>query len=287
MANIVPHLWFDNQAHEAAEFYTSLFPESEITLVNTISETPSGDVETLTFTIMGRRFMAISAGPYFKLNPSISVTAVLEEHLIEPIWERLAAHGNTLMPLDSYPFSSTYGWVQDRFGLSWQLMSNDIGRQNIDPITVSLMFCGENYLRAEEAVNHYLSIFEHAELNRLQKDGDNQVLFSSFTLENQQFSAMDSGLEHDFTFNEAFSLMVECDSQEEIDHYFVNLSAVKNAEQCGWVKDDYGVSWQIVPRQMNELLQHGTQQQRDRVTQAMLKMKKINLSKLLEAYQDD
>ena len=287
MAHIVPHLWFDTQAHEAAEFYTSLFQESAITQVNTISNTPSGEVETLTFTIMGHTFMAISAGPYFKLNPSISVTTVLEEDLIEPIWNRLAAHGNVLMPLDSYPFSSTYGWLQDRYGLSWQLMSNDTGRQNIDPITVSMLFCGENFLRAEEAVNHYLSIFDHAELNRMQKDGVNRVLFSSFILENQQFSVVDSGLVHDFAFNEAFSIMVECDSQEEIDHYFDKLSAEKDAEQCGWVKDAYGVSWQIVPRQMNELLQHGTQQQRDRVTQAMLKMKKINLSKLIDAYEDD
>ncbi len=161
MQNITPHLWFDKEAKEAAEFYVSVFSEgakrfggkgdSKITHVSTIHNTPSGDCDIVSFELNGQPFMAISAGPVFK-------------------------------------------------------------------------------------------------------------------------------------FNEAISLLIPCESQKEIDYYWEKLSADSKAEQCGWLKDKYGLSWQIWPTAMGEMMKNGTREQIDRVTQAFLPMKKFDIAKLQKAY---
>jgi len=148
---IVPHLWFDTQAKEAANFYCSVFPDSNITHISTIHNTPSGDCDIVSFTLGGQPFMAISAGPLFK-------------------------------------------------------------------------------------------------------------------------------------FNESISFMVYCETQEEIDYYWEKLSAIPEAEQCGWLKDKFGLSWQIVPSVMDQMMQDASPERVARVTQAFLKMKKFNISVLQDAY---
>lgn len=148
---IVPHLWFDKEAKEAAEFYTSVFSNSKIISASTLQGTPGGDTDVVSFELSGQPFMAISAGPLFK-------------------------------------------------------------------------------------------------------------------------------------FNEAISFIVKCEDQAEIDYYWEKLSAVPESEQCGWLKDKYGVSWQIVPTAMDEMMKNGTQEQIGRVTQAFLQMKKFDIAKLQEAY---
>jgi predicted 3-demethylubiquinone-9 3-methyltransferase (glyoxalase superfamily) len=104
-------------------------------------------------------------------------------------------------------------------------------------------------------------------------------------LENQWFAAMDSAREHKFNFNEAISLMIYCDTQAEIDDYWEQLSAVPEAEQCGWLKDRYGVSWIILPTVMDEMMSQGTPEQIQRVTEAFLAMKKFDLERLKQAYE--
>jgi predicted 3-demethylubiquinone-9 3-methyltransferase (glyoxalase superfamily) len=151
MQRIVPHLWYDKEAKEAAEFYASVFPGSKITNVTTLHDTPSGDTDIVSFELFGQPFMAISAGPLFK-------------------------------------------------------------------------------------------------------------------------------------FNESISFMVYCETQEEIDSYWEKLSADPEAEQCGWLKDKYGLSWQIVTKRMDELLESGTEEQVARVTQAFLPMKKLDIAELEKAY---
>lgn len=150
-SRIVPHLWFDREAKEAAEFYCSVFPDSRVTHVTTLHDTPSGDCDVVSFTLSGQPFMAISAGPMFK-------------------------------------------------------------------------------------------------------------------------------------FNESVSFMVNCDSQEEIDYYWERLSAVPQAEQCGWLKDQYGLSWQIVPAELDEMMRNDDPRTIARVTQAFLPMKKFDLAALRRAY---
>jgi predicted 3-demethylubiquinone-9 3-methyltransferase (glyoxalase superfamily) len=148
---ITPHLWFDKEAKQAAEFYTSIFPDSRITDVTTLRDTPAGDCDVVSFELSGQPFMAISAGPLFK-------------------------------------------------------------------------------------------------------------------------------------FNESISFMVYCDTQEEIDYFWGKLSAVPQAEQCGWLKDKFGLSWQIVPTVLDEMLKDG--KKRARVTEAFLKMKKFNIAELRKAYEE-
>ncbi|WP_438447026.1 VOC family protein [Gorillibacterium sp. sgz5001074] len=296
---IVPHLWYDQEAKEAAELYTSIFPDSRITHVATLRDTPSGDSEIVSFEIWGQKFQAISAGPHFKLNPSISFTVYFdpsrvqdsEEKLITA-WNRLSEGGMALMPLDKYPFSERYGWIQDRYGLSWQLTLAGPDRGDRPAVVTSLLFVGDQCGRAEEAMQFYKSVFRNSKQGMIARypagmepDREGTVMFSEFMLEQQWFTAMDSAHEHRFQFNEAVSLMVYCDSQEEIDAYWEKLSAVPEAEQCGWLKDRFGVSWQIVPREMNEMMSKGTPEQLERVTQAFLQMKKFNLAELRQAYK--
>ena len=152
MKQITPHLWFDKQAKEAAEFYVSIFPDSKITHVSTLKNTPSGDCDVVSFTLNGQPFMAISAGPLFK-------------------------------------------------------------------------------------------------------------------------------------FNEAISFIIPCETQEEIDYYWAKLAADPNAGQCGWLKDKFGLSWQVTPAILGDLMGSGDGVRTARVVQAFLKMKKFDIAALRRAYE--
>ncbi len=296
---IVPHLWFDKQAKEAAELYTSLFPESRITNVTTLHDTPSGDTDAVSLRIWGCRFQAISAGPLFRFNPSISFMVNFDPSRdkdartrLDSVWGKLGDGGKVLMPIDKYPFSERYGWVQDRYGLSWQLILTNPEGEERPPIVPFFMFVGDLAGRAEEASDFYLSVFKDTSRGAIARypagmdpEKEGTVMFTDFTLEGQWFAALDSAHEHNFAFNEAISLIVNCKDQEEIDYFWEKLSAVPGAEQCGWLKDKYGVSWQIVPTAMDEMMSKGTPEQIDRVTQTFLPMKKLDLSKLKEAFE--
>ena len=298
---IAPHLWFDKEAKEAAEFYCSLFPASKIKNSTTIHNTPSGDCDIVSFNLWGQPFMAISAGPFFRFNPSVSFMVnfdpskdgAAEQHL-NSVWEKLSEGGSALMPLDEYPFSKRYGWVKDKYGLSWQLMlSNPDGEQR--PFIVpSLLFTENVWGKAEEASEFYISVFKNAKRGGIHKypagmepDKEGTVMFTDFMIENQWFAAMDSAREHGYAFNEAVSFMILCDTQDEIDYYWEKLSAFPESEQCGWCKDKYGLSWQVSPTVMNEMLTKGTREQVDRLTQAFLKMKKFNIEGLKRAYKGE
>ena len=302
MQKITPHLWFDKGAKEAAELYASLIPDSRIKNVTTLHNTPSGDCDVVSFDLAGQPFMAISAGPLFKFNPSISFHLKCEaKDDVDALWERLAPGGRILMPLDAYPFSERFGWLQDKYGLSWQVIF--VGEAvKVQRVTPALMFVGNVSGKAEEAINLYASIFKNSpgaakasaetKVTVFARYGKGQnpekegtVQYASFTLFGQEFAAMDSAGEHDFAFNEAISLIVPCETQEEIDYFWEKLSADPNAGQCGWLKDKYGLSWQITPTLMSEMMASGDQQKIGRVTQAFLKMKKFDIDALQRAYE--
>ncbi len=301
MQKIIPHLWFDKEAKEAAEFYTSAFPDAKINSIRTIHDTPSGDCDIVSFELAGYWFMSISAGPYFKLNPSISFfvnfdPSVMEnpEAQLDELWAKLAEGGKALMPLQEYPFSKRYGWIQDKYGVSWQLMLTDPKGEPRPFIIPSLMFVKNNYGKAEEATDFYLSIFKNARRGQIARypagmepDKEGAIMFTDFMLEGQWFAAMESAHAHEFNFNEAISLIVKCDTQAEIDYYWEKLSAVPESEQCGWLKDKYGLSWQITPTAMDEMMNSGDQAAVDRVTKAFLQMKKFDIAQLQEAYKGE
>jgi predicted 3-demethylubiquinone-9 3-methyltransferase (glyoxalase superfamily) len=292
MQKITPHLWFDTKAVEAAEFYSSTLPDSKVTNVTTIQDTPSGDTDVVSFELMGLPFMAISAGPLFTFTPAVSflISCTTKEE-VDTLWARLAEGGTALMPLESYPFSERYGWTEDRYGLSWQIMF--VGEeQRGQRITPTLMFTGEVCGKAEEAISFYASVFPDSKVGPILRYGQDEdpddegtIKHASFLLEGEEFAAMDSAHGHNFGFNEAISFLVSCETQEEIDHYWDSLSAVPEAEQCGWLKDRYGLSWQVVPSAMDEMMRTGTKEQLARVTEAFLKMKKFDIAELRRAYE--
>jgi predicted 3-demethylubiquinone-9 3-methyltransferase (glyoxalase superfamily) len=291
-SRIVPHLWFDKEAKPAAELYTSLVPGSKVTNVTTLRDTPSGDCDVVSFHLSGQPFMAISAGPLFKFNPSISFHVKFQtKDEVDAMWKRLSPDGKVLMELGAYPWSERYGWLQDRYGLSWQILYAGSGpiSQRIIP---AFLFVGQVCGKAEEAVNFYASVFPNAKANVVARYGkgdaperEGTVGYASLVLDGMEFGAMDSARQHDFGFNEAISLIVKCDDQAEIDHYWGKLSHDPKAEQCGWLRDKYGVSWQVTPRRMDEMMRSATPEQMARVTQAFLKMKKFHLAELERAYQ--
>jgi predicted 3-demethylubiquinone-9 3-methyltransferase (glyoxalase superfamily) len=295
---IIPHLWFDKEAKAAANFYCSVFPEARITSSMTLHDTPSGNCDVVSFTLCGQPFAAISAGPLFKFNPSVSFILNFDpakdkqaRENLDALWAKLSQGGTALMPLQRYPFSEHYGWVQDKYGLSWQLILSNTAGEERPFITPSLMFVGAVCGKAEEASNFYLSVFGNSKRGTMARypagmepDKEGTIMFTDFMLLGQWFAAMDSAHRHDFAFNEAVSFMVYCDTQEEIDYYWDKLSAVPEAEQCGWLKDKYGLSWQIVPAVMNKILQDQDPERLNRVTQAFLQMKKFDLAALQGAY---
>jgi predicted 3-demethylubiquinone-9 3-methyltransferase (glyoxalase superfamily) len=303
MQKIVPHLWYDKEAVEAANFYVSTFGRnSKVNSVNTIHGTPSGDCDIVSFNILGYELASISAGPYFQMNPSISMMVNFDPSKdpeartrIDEIWAKLSEGGKALMPLDKYPFSERYGWIQDKYGFSWQLIftkpeglpaeaSAKAGEDR--PVMLpSLLFITETCDKAEEATNFYMSLFKNSKRGAIARypagmepNKEGSLMFTDFTLEDHWFVAMDSSAQmHQFKFNEGISLMINCKDQAEIDFFWEKLSAVPESEQCGWVKDKYGVSWQIIPENMGDLINS------DAGMQAMMKMKKINIEELKKA----
>jgi len=275
---IYPCLWFDGKAKEAAEFYCSVFNDSVITDENPI---------VVAFESTGQKFMCLNGGPQFNFNPSISFFVVCEtEAEIDKAWKRLWEGGSALMPLDKYEWSAKYGWLQDRFGVNWQLSFGkleDVG-QKFTPV---LMFTGDQNGKAEQAFQFYTSVFDNSSVRGVLRysKGENEVegavKHAQFSLGKHVFMAMDSSLSHHFNFSEAISFVVECETQQEIDYYWNKLSAVPEAEQCGWLKDQFGVSWQIVPNILGKLMSDPSKS--ERVIQAFLQMKKFEIDKLIIA----
>lgn len=273
--SIYPCLWFNGQARAAAEFYCSVFKNSKIT-------TDSGIV--VTFESSGQKFMCLNGGPKFTPNPTTSFFVVCEtEKEVDDAWKKLLQGGSELMPLDKYDWSEKYGWVQDKFGINWQLAYGklqDVG-QKFSP---TLMFSGTQHGNAEQAVKFYTSVFDDSSVTGILKytanDGDIEgtVKHAQFKLGKHVFMAIDSSTHHGSGFSEAISFVVECKTQKEIDYYWEKLSAVPEAEQCGWLKDKFDVSWQIVPSILEELMKDP--EKAPRVTQAFMKMKKFDIEKL-------
>jgi predicted 3-demethylubiquinone-9 3-methyltransferase (glyoxalase superfamily) len=288
---ITPNLWFDGNAKEAVDFYMSAFANSKV--VDTLYYPTEGLADfqkefagkelTIDFELTGHRFTAINAGPDFSFNPSVSFMVNFDpsqddqarEHLDE-LWNKLIDGGSALMELDEYPYSKRYGWVKDRYGLTWQLILTDPKGEPRPFIIPSLMFGKENTNRAEEAMQFYTSVFKDAKIGEIARYQEatgpakqGSVMFADVMLAGQWFAAMDSGEEQDFTFNEAVSFLISCKDQAEIDYYWEKLSNDPEAEVCGWCKDQFGLSWQVAPENVGELMKNPSNFAK------MMQMKKI------------
>src|SRR5438105_2728300 len=186
MQKISPHLWFDKEAIEASELYTSIFKDSRIRNTTTLHNTPSGSVDLVTIELSGQEFRLISAGPLFKFNPSISfLVACKTKDEVDALWKRLSERGAALMELGEYPFSERYGWTQDRYGLSWQVMFAG-GREIKQRITPMLMFVGDVYGKAEEAIHFYASVFQKSKVGDILRHEEGTIKHAALTLEGQE-----------------------------------------------------------------------------------------------------
>jgi predicted 3-demethylubiquinone-9 3-methyltransferase (glyoxalase superfamily) len=296
---IIPSLWFDTQAQEAVKLYTGVFGNSRVKektyatkAAEAVSGVKAGSLLTYLFELEGQSFLALNGGPLFKFTPAISFLVMCKTiKEVDETWEKLAAGGRALMELGKYAFSERYGWTADKYGLNWQIMYAG-ARPFTQKIIPTLMFTRKQVGKAEEAIRFYMSLFHDAAIGDIMRypEGSNRdeawtIQHASFTLEGEAFAAMDSGQAHDFNFNEAISFIVECQDQEEIDYYWEKLLAGGGEESvCGWLKDKYGVSWQVSPTILDEMLQDRDRVKVEAVTAAFLEMKKFDIETLRKAF---
>lgn len=293
MPQIIPHLWFDHQVQEAVALYSAHLPHSKINFVTKLDGTPSGDVAVLDFTLMQKPFQAINGGPYFTFNEAISLMVGLPTaEAVENLYKILSPGGQVLMPLQEYPFSERYAWFTDCYGLHWQLMVDTAQdeRRHLRPV---LLFGAHQCGLAEAAMNYYATVFPEAQKGAISyyAPGEAQspsakINYAELRIGDFDLVLMDHGYGGANSFNEAISFIVLCKNQAEIDAYWDQLSHDPNAEQCGWLKDRFGVSWQIVPENMQFYMQ-GPKEAVARVTEAFLGMKKFDLRALEAAYRGE
>jgi predicted 3-demethylubiquinone-9 3-methyltransferase (glyoxalase superfamily) len=296
---VAPCLWFDDQAEEAAKFYTATFPDSSITAVSRYPDTfdnpgdkPRGSVMTVELELAGTPFTALNGGPHFTINPTISFfwhARSVEE--TEGIAAALADGGSYLMELGEYPWSARYAWVQDRFGVSWQVMTAEEAREGA-VVVPCLMFTGDVHGRAEEALRLYVDAFPGGTIEALERytaeEGpEGTIKHGRASLGSQRLVTMDSHLEHGARFSEAVSLQVLCRDQDEVDYFWAKLSDGGEEGPCGWLKDRFGVSWQVVPTSFIEMVKSGEAggPGYERAFQAMLAMKKLDIAALEAAFE--
>lgn len=275
---LYPCLWFDNCAKEASLFYGQVFGNFSLDYENQFM---------VNFRMHGQTFMAMNGGPQFRPNPSISFFVLFETASeVEMAWNKLIKGGKILMPLDTYDWSQKYGWLQDSYGVNWQLALGkfeDVGQK----FAPCLMFTEEQAGKAEKAIHFYTSVFKNSSIKGIlhydKNNGDREdfVKHAQFNLGSQVFMAMDSSLEHGFAFSEGVSLVIECQDQAEIDYFWKHLTDGGTEVQCGWLKDRFGVSWQVIPAILKDLMSQPDKS--EKVVQAFLKMKKFEIQKLLDA----
>ncbi len=294
MQKITPCLWFNQNAEEAVQFYSSAFKNSKTLNTTRYGEAgseasgqPQGSVMTVTFELEGQEFTALNGGPHFKFTPAVSFFVNCEnEQGIDELWAKLSAGGSVLMGLDKYPFSKKFGWVQDKYGVSWQMTLTG-QKTKISPF---LLFVGEQNGKAEEAMTFYTSLFENSGITKVvpygagQGEKEGNVQHAVFSLGGQELMAMESGRDHRFAFTPAISLFVKCETQAEVDRLWNGFTEHGEAGQCGWLTDAYGVSWQIVPKVLPEMLLDRNPRKSETVMRAMVQMNKLDIDTLKQAY---
>lgn len=283
MQPIIPHLWYNTEAKEAVAFYVDLFG-GKIDWTYTITDTPSGDSDLIQFQLGDMTLAAISAGPYFKLNESMSLMVnVADKDEVTRLYQALSEGGHILMPLGEYPFSPYYVWLEDRFGLSWQLSyAPDLDKPY--QFDICLLFSQDQVGLAQPMLNYYKDKLPQASVGQLSYYGEGEAAveaaklnYAELLVAGQKLIVMDHGYGGEASFNEAFSLMVYVDSQDELNFYYDLLSAVPEAEMCGWVKDQFGISWQIVPRILMEAYDTASPEQIKAVNAAVMTMKRLDI----------
>ncbi len=274
---ITPCLWFDSNSKAAAEFYITIFPNSKV-------HQDTGIV--CSFDLMGTKLIGLNGGPKYKVNKAVSYFVYCGKEVnIDQLYSSLKEGGEVLFPLDKYDWSPRYAWVKDKFGVNWQLDVEPIN--NKQKIVPCLLFSNSKRTKVKDAMLHYTSIFKESrslmEYPFPPQAGIPQgtLLFGQIKLGDFILNLM-SGTDNeseDFTCGNSF--VIECDTQKEIDFYWDKLGEAGAYSMCGWLEDEYGVSWQIVPSILPKLLSDPLKG--PRVIQAFLKMRKFDIAALENA----
>ncbi|GAA4754447.1 VOC family protein [Gordonia alkaliphila] len=276
MQKIVPNIWCDGNAEEVAAFYASVLPNTTGRVqarypsdgLPEFQQEMAGKPLTVEVLIGDYQVVLINAGPEFPPNPSISLMLSFDPAqdpdavvALDRVWAGLSDGGEVLMELGEYPFSPRYGWVRDRYGVGWQVFESPDGSPPRPFVMPLLLFGGAAQNQAGPAIALYTWLFDDAEVGvRVDYESAEgpvsagSVRYADFTLSGEWLAAMDSALPHDFSFTCGVSLQVNCADQAEIDRYWESLSAVPEAEQCGWCADRFGVSWQVVPADLESAM---------------------------------
>jgi len=276
---LYPCLTIKGKIEEAADYYVRTFGDGKIESVPPY---------VIQLELSGQKLMLLNEGPQSTPNPAISLMVIGETaDETEQYWNNLLEGGQVLMPLDQYDWSPKYGWIQDKYGVSWQLYTGN-KQDTPQKFCPTLMFTGPNVGKVNEAIHFYTKVLQPASiqgvLNYSEEDGDQRdlVKHAQFVLKDFVMMAMDSSYPHGFHFNDSISFVVECETQAEIDTYWEQLTANGGKEiACGWLTDRYGVSWQIVPKMWSALMKD--QERAPRAMQALMKMKKLIIADLENA----
>lgn len=297
MKTIIPYLWCSRNAEELVQFYTQIFPQAQAGKKTyytpasaKVSGMKEGELLTYQFRLLDQEFVALNGGDLFKFSPAVSLTVSLEsDEQIHSLWEKLLEGGSVLMPLQEYPFSKKYGWLQDQFGVSWQLRKSEEPQESISP---SLLFVGEKYGKAEEAAKHYADIFKDqgqildlGPFSEKGPDPEGEMTYALLKLRDRYFTLMDGPGEHNFDFTGAISFLVDCEDQAEIDYFWSALSEGGEELPCGWVKDRYGVHWQVFSLSTEKFFEPQGSAAAEKALEAMYEMKKIILADIRNAYE--
>lgn len=286
MKSISVCLWFDHQAEEAAEYYKTVFSNFTIGQIARYSEAGAevsgqkkGSVMTVGFQMENLEVLGLNGGPQFKFSPALSFFVSCEnEAEIDEKWKKLSKGGTVRFGFDKYPWAEKYGWTADRFGVEWQLMLAP-RPQKIAP---SFLFVDSLFGKGEEAIHFYTGLFPNSRIDNLVRDEElKTIMHCAFQLNGQNFTLMEGKGKHGHAFNEATSLVVYCENQDEIDRYWNKLSEGGSESQCGWLKDKYGVSWQIVPTILADLMADPARA--EKTMNSMLKMSKLDIATLIAA----
>jgi predicted 3-demethylubiquinone-9 3-methyltransferase (glyoxalase superfamily) len=276
---ITPCLWFNNQAKDAAALYCSVFEDAKITAQSPI---------VTGITVAGQNVTLLDGGPMYQPNPSISFYYTCEkEEEFDRIWDAFSKEGNMMMPANKYPWAEKYGWITDKFGVSWQLAVGSMGDVG-QKITPCMLFTGEQYGRAEEAIAHYASVFKNTNIDGILRydanelpDQEGKIKHAQISINGNKFMLMESARNHHFSFSEGVSLTIHCENQEEIDYYWERLTEGGEESMCGWLKDKFGVSWQIVPVMLSRIMSDPAKA--GKAAQAFMSMRKLNIEQIVQA----
>lgn len=230
--------------------------------------------------IEGQKLMFLNGGPQFRPNQTLSLMLMCDSHEeVQNYYHRLSENGKVMMEIDTYPWSEKYAWVEDQFGISWQLFfTSEKAKQKFSP---TMMFTGNNAGKCRQAIRFYTEIFPNSNIESIMEYQEGQgepagnIAHSQFQIDDYTMMAMDSSHDHNAQFSEGISMVIMTDSQEETDFYWSKLTENGEESRCGWLKDQYGFSWQITPKRLIELTNTDHPETNRKAFDAMLKMKKI------------